>query len=105
MTRVRLIALWLLCQVAGTIAAVWMLVAIAAGSSRAWSLAVGYDQLANAAFGGDPGETISSRAGKAARNGRRWGCILCRLLSRIDPDHCEKSLEPDEGRALDPPRV
>ena len=105
MSRVRLLALWLLCQVAGTVAALWMLAAIVAGSSRAWSLAVAYDQLANAAFGGDPDETISSRAGKAARRGQRWGCLLCRLLTRIDPDHCEKSLEPDEGHPLDPRRV
>lgn len=98
MTRVRLLGLWLLCQVAGIVASLWMLAAIAAGSPRAWRLAVAYDQLANSAFGGDPDETISSRAGKAARSGRRWGCVLCRLLDRLDPEHCEKSLEWDRGR-------
>lgn len=100
MMRARLLSLWLLCQLAGMVAALWMLAAIAAGSARAWRLAVGYDQLANAAFGGDPDETISSRAAKARRHGRRWGCLLCRLLDKIDRDHCERSVEPDRGKSI-----
>jgi len=70
-----------------------MLLAILSGSKRAWTLAVSYDQLANAAFGGHEDETISSRAGKAQRDGRRWGCVLCRLLDRLDAGHCDKSIE------------
>lgn len=99
MTRIRLLGLWLLCQVAGITAALWMLAAIAAGSQRAWHLAIAYDQLANASFGGDPDETISSRAGKAARRGRRWGCLLCRVLDVFDREHCEKSIELGRGRS------
>jgi hypothetical protein len=90
--RLALIAIWLLCQVAALVSSAWMLAAAIAGSPRAWRLAVGYDQLANTAFGGDEDETISSRAGKAARKGKRWGCILCRLLDRFDPGHCEKNI-------------
>ena len=97
-TRLQLLGLWLLCQLAAAVASAWMLAAIATGSHRAWRLAVSYDQLANAAFGGDPDETISSRAGKAARTGRRWGCILCRVLHWFDRNHCEKSIEHDRGR-------
>lgn len=96
-TRAALLSLWLLCMVAGLVSAVWMLLAALAGSPRAWRLAVSYDQLANTAFGGDEDETISSRAYKAMLKRRRWGCLLCRLLDRIDPDHCRKSVEPDEG--------
>ena len=99
MIRIRLLGLWLLCQVAGIVASLWMLAAIAAGSPRTWRLAVAYDQLANAAFGGDPDETISSRAGKAALRGQQWGCVLCKLLHLIDRDHCEKSIEADRGRS------
>ena len=95
--RIALLALWLLCQLANVIACVWMLLAILVGSPRAWRLAVSYDQLANTAFGGDEDETISSRAYKAATRGRRWGCVLCKLLDKIQPDHCRRSLEPDEG--------
>lgn len=100
MTRVQLLGLWLLCQVAGIVASLWMLAAIVTNSPRAWRLAVAYDQLANAAFGGDPDETISSRAGKAARRRRRWGCVLCRVLDVFERGHCEKSIEQDRGRPM-----
>ncbi|MFC6633535.1 hypothetical protein [Microbulbifer taiwanensis] len=63
-----------------------------------WNLLIALDQLANALLGGDPDETISSRMGKAVREER---CVLCRflcdLLHRIDPNHCQKSIEEDEG--------
>lgn len=70
------------------------------GSDRAWPVAVANDQALNAALIGRVGsedETISSRAGKAARAGRRWGCLLCRLLDLIDPGHCARNIEEDEG--------
>ncbi|RMG30244.1 MAG: hypothetical protein D6721_04350, partial [Gammaproteobacteria bacterium] len=58
---------------------------------------VGIDQLANAVIGGDPDETISSRIGK--RRGRCKLCAaLCWLLDKIDPRHCARSIEADEGR-------
>lgn len=63
----------------------------------AWNLLIALDQFANTVMGGYPDETISSRAAKAARGGRRWGCLLCRMLDRIDRGHCEKNIEPDEG--------
>jgi hypothetical protein len=100
LNRLSLLALWALCQVAAGVASAWMLAASITGSRRAWTLAVAYDQLANAAFGGDEDETISSRAGKAAREGKRWACVLCRLLDRLDPNHCEKAIEPDRGKPL-----
>ena len=54
------------------------------------------DQLANAMTGGDPDEYISSRAAKL-REKRRWACILCYLLDKIDKDHCKNAREDDEG--------
>ena len=98
--RLSMLGLWGLCQIAAVIASIWMLVAALAGSRRAWTLAVAHDQLANAAFGGHEDETLSSRAGKAAREGKRWACVFCRLLDRLDPNHCEKSIEPDRGKPL-----
>jgi hypothetical protein len=77
-----------------------MLAAVVGNSARAWRLAVSYDQLANTAFGGSEDETISSRAGKAARKGKRWGCVLCKLLDWFQPNHCELSIEPDRGKTL-----
>jgi hypothetical protein len=90
-TRAALLLIWLLCLLASLISAVWMFVAILRGSPRAWRLALAYDRLGNASSGGSDRETISSRADRARSEGRRWGCVLCRLLDRIDPDHCKKS--------------
>lgn len=57
---------------------------------------IGVDQLLNAILGGLPDETISSRAAKAARKGRAWGCVLCRVLDIFHRDHCERVIELDE---------
>lgn len=92
--------LWLLCMLAAVIGGLWMLIAVMVSSARAWRLAVSYDQLANTAFGGSEDETISSRAGKAARKGKRWACVLCKLLDWFQPNHCELSIEPDRGKSL-----
>ena len=76
------------------------LIAALVGSDRAWPVAVANDQALNAALVGLAGsedETISSRAGKAAQSGRRWGCILCRVLDWFDPGHCTRNIEADEG--------
>lgn len=89
------LALWLLCMLAAIVGGLWMLAAVLVNSTRAWRLAVSYDQLANTAFGGHEDETISSRAGKEARKGKRWACLLCKFLDRFDPEHCEKNIEPD----------
>lgn len=94
------LGLWLLCLLIALVASAWMLGAVCLGSQRAWRLAVSYDQLANTAFGGDEDETISSRAGKAAREGKWWACRLCRLLDRFDPNHCENNIEQDEGKRV-----
>lgn len=61
------------------------------------SILVAIDQFANAVLGGNPDETISSRAAKARLKGRRWGCILCGLLDRLDRDHCNRTVEWDEA--------
>jgi hypothetical protein len=92
--RLLLLTIWLLCQIAHAIASLWMLSALLVSphGRRAWRLAIAYDQLANTAFGGSEDETISSRAGRARREGRRWACLLCRLLDAIDPDHCDRSI-------------
>lgn len=62
-----------------------------------WNLLISLDQFLNALTLGDPDETISSRAGKAMQEGKRWGCVLCRVLDVFQKDHCLKSLETDEG--------
>lgn len=91
MKRIPLLAIFIVCQFANLLAAAWMLASILVGSPRAWRLAIAYDQLANAATGGSEDETVSSRANRARGEGRRWGCVLCKLLDRLDKDHCTKS--------------
>lgn len=64
-------------------------------------IAVAIDQLFNTLVNGSEDETISSRAYKAALNGERWGCVLCRFLDWLDKNHCEQSVEWDEGKKAD----
>lgn len=80
-------------MLAGIVAAVWMLVAALAGSNRAWQIAVAYDQLGNATFGGYVDETISARTFRANHSGKLWGVILYRLLNFLQPGHCEMAYQ------------
>ena len=51
------------------------------------------DQAANSLlFLGSPNETISSRAAKARLAGKRWGCVLCSWLDRLQKDHCAEAM-------------
>jgi len=59
---------------------------------------VAVDQLLNALLFGSEDETISSRIAKDRRRGRKFACVLCRILDWLDPHHCEKAIERDEGK-------
>lgn len=91
MRTIVLLGLFLLCQLAHLVASIWMLAAILGGSPRAWRIIVAYDRVGNAATGGQDTETISSRANRGRSEGRRSWCLLCRLLDRLDADHCKRS--------------
>lgn len=97
--RLLLISVLLLAQLGHVVASVWMLLATLVGSNRAWEISLGWDHLLNALTGGKPGELVSSRANRARREGRRWGCVLCKWLDDIDPDHCARA-EADHGRTV-----
>jgi len=71
----------------------------------AWNLIVWIDQGFNVVLGlfadgfGDPDETISSVLGKKMHAGK---CPICKFICRnilhpLDKDHCNKSVEGDEG--------
>ncbi len=62
-----------------------------------WNILISIDQLANTLLAGDPDETLSSRMGKKRETCKPcyW---LCRILSLLQPEHCEKSIEKDEGK-------
>jgi len=61
-----------------------------------FNILISIDQLGNTILGGDPDETLSSRMGKRINT-----CVFCRFFcwvaDKIDPNHCVKSLEHDEG--------
>lgn len=95
--RLILLSLWLASLLALVLALAMSLLQLVAGNRRAVRVFVGADQTLNAAIGGSEDETISSRAGKGARRGIWRYCLLCRLLDLVDPGHCERSIEPDEG--------
>lgn len=66
------------------------------------NLAIALDQGLNAALGGNPDETISSRVGRAAMNDRPFAAeaewlidALFRLLGD-GPGHCRRNIEWDE---------
>lgn len=65
-------------------------------SSYIWNLLISIDQLANTLLGGFPDETLSSRMGKRVND-----CVvckyMCKFLNLFEKDHCEKSIERDEG--------
>lgn len=89
--RLILTLLWLPCLLASLLAGLRMAWAILTSPERAWRLAVAHDQLFNAAANGHEDETVSSRAARARSEGRRWGCVLCRLLDRLDAGHCDRA--------------
>ncbi len=62
-----------------------------------WNILISFDRTVNAIFGGDPEETISSRAGKARNADKVWGKALCPVLDWLDPLHCISSIDMDEG--------
>tara|TARA_R110000851_G_scaffold96920_3_gene210222 strand:+ start:300 stop:512 length:213 start_codon:yes stop_codon:yes gene_type:complete len=60
------------------------------------NLLISLDQFGNALLGGDPDETISSRA---AKNQHKWYWrVLGYFLEFLDPGHLKRSLEKDEGK-------
>jgi len=64
-----------------------------------WNILVAIDQLINTVAGGDPDETLSSVMGKKIKRNICPICkLICFFLSQIDPNHCEKSIEVDEGK-------
>lgn len=52
-------------------------------------------------FAGSPYETISSRVGKRRDKGERWACVLCKLLDRINKQHCATSQVNDYGKTAE----
>lgn len=89
--RARIFGIWLACVGGALATLVRMLWCVLANPDRAIYIAIALDRAGNAAVNGDHGETISSRANRARSEGWMWGCVLCRILDWIKPDHCRDS--------------
>jgi len=71
-----------------------------------WNLLIAIDQFVNTVFGGDPDETISSRLGKWARDGKLHSsdarlliyAIINAIVNRFEAKHFEKSIDDTEGQ-------
>ncbi|MBO9492222.1 hypothetical protein J7384_17810 [Endozoicomonas sp. G2_1] len=75
------------------------------GKVKRWGINCfeGLDNYRSAQTGGDPDDTLSSRLGKARKRGSKWTFIANKVdLVAIeifkDANHCEKSIERDEGK-------
>lgn len=86
------IAIFFVCFISANISLFYLFVSCFVETPRYWRVAIGFDQTGNAVLGGNPDETLSSRAARAMNRGERWGCILCKLLDHVQKDHCQKSL-------------
>jgi hypothetical protein len=60
---------------------------------------VAFDIFINVLFRGHPGETISSRASRAATEGKKWGVVLSKFLDLFQKDHGATAQAADEQRA------
>ena len=100
MIRLKLLLIFPILVIAsafGLLAYVWFMLI---KPQYAWTIAVGFDQVVNASFKGSEDETLSSRAAKGARKNIWHWCIICSILHWLDPNHCEKNIEFDEGKSV-----
>ncbi len=91
MKRLALFGIWLACLLASAVTLWRMLWCVVLNPAKAMSIAIGIDRALNTAANGGRTETVSSRASRARGAGRRWGCVLCRVLDWIETDHCRNA--------------
>lgn len=89
--RIRMLVLWLACLLGASVSLIWMLLAALAGSPRALRIAVGFDQTANAAVGGDEDETISARCWRYRGDPKYSVLVQLINLMFFDASHCERA--------------
>jgi hypothetical protein len=91
MNRLQMLLVYPVCVAGALVTVFWMPIAILIGSPRSYRIILASDRLANATFGGSDRETISSRAYRGSQEGKRIWCLLCKLLHKVQADHCKLS--------------
>ena len=102
--RVGMFAIWLICLFASLISLVFMLAAIVAKSSRAWRIAIGFDQLGNVTTGGDEDLTISARCwANRDRQPFKWLRVAVDWAAAQvgDIDHCKGAWESERQKIIE----
>lgn len=91
--RLILIGIMLFVILAFPLAILRWVGAITTNPEKGWNISKAFDRVGNVLLNGDWREMISTRAGRSMKEGRTWACVLCRLLNKLDPNHCEESKE------------
>lgn len=97
--RIGLLLLYPLILLALAYIALRYVSAAVAAPGKAANIALLIDQAANLGLNGQMYSTISARAGRARAHGRAWGCVLCRVLDWIAPQHCEREMRKEATAA------
>lgn len=90
MKRYPLILIWFALWIVAPLALIRMAWAIFTNPERSWRIALSFDDLGNVATNGYLGQSISSRA--AHDRPQKWACLLCKLLDKLDPGHCDRAM-------------
>lgn len=93
MKHVQQLGIWFVCVVGLVLVLLRLFLCALFDHERAGKIGAGISRAGNAALNGDPRETISSRAHRARSRGRAYGCLLCGLLDRLDPNHCRDAAD------------
>lgn len=91
--RLTVLALYPLVVLAAAYALLRYLLCVVRAPDKALRIAVQLDEAANVALNGHDDETVSLRVAKARMAGRRWGCLLCKMLDAVAPGHCDDQLK------------
>lgn len=91
-----LIKLWIACGIGGVIALLWLFLAGISGSGRAMRIAMGFDYLLNATFGGEEDKYISSRCWRNRAEPHYAALVQVINLAFNDRNHCRDSFEAEQ---------
>ena len=85
------ICIYTWCVIGAVVALLWMFLASITGSGRARRIALGFDYLLNATFGGEEDKYISSRCWRNREEPHYAALVQIINLAFRDSRHCEKS--------------